>query len=203
VNGSADWESVVDAGQRRLTLTPLGLDIIAALGHDRSGIRLTPLATIIGAPVSSTKAALRILLRHQLVAVEPGEPPVYSLRDHPARDSLLDVAILTPEPAQAIAVIVRASRAVAVAVADDNGFVVGIDPAAGDADRERLLASLGRIRDGRPGAPPVQTSSLDDLARFSRVSVGSRARLASAILLKGSLAIGPSRRTTDVGIAAR
>lgn len=203
MNGSADWESVVDAAQRRLTLTPLGLDIIAALGHDRSGIRLTPLATIIGAPVSSTKAALRILLRHQVVAVEREELPVYTLRDHPARDSLLDVAILTPEPAQAIAIVLRASRAVALAVVDDNGFVVGIDPTADDADRERVLESLVRIRDGWPSAPPVQTSSLDDLARLMRVSVGTRARLASAIVLKGSLDTGSGRSTAVEGVASR
>jgi hypothetical protein len=203
VNGSADWESVAEAAFRRLTLTPLGLDIIAALGHDPAGIRLTPLATIIGAPVSSTKAALRILIRHQLVTVEGGEPPVYGLRDHPARDSLVDVAILTSEAAHTLALILRASPAVGIALVDENGFVVGVDPAASEADRERLLGSLVRIRDARPDAPPVQTSSLEDLARLVHVSVGTRARLASAIVLKGSPASGSTRAVAADGIAAR
>ena len=90
-----------------------------------------------------------------------------------------------------------------LSLAEEAEFVVGIDPGADDADRERLLGSLVRIRDGWPAAPPVQTSSLDDLARLIRVSVGSRARLASAIPLKGSLEVVASRKTADVGIAAR
>lgn len=175
--------------ERRLTLTPLGLDVIAALAHDRHGIRLTPLATIIGAPVSSTQAALRILIRHRIVTSIRDDVPVYQLGRHPARDSLVDVAITTSDPAQSIATVLRSSAAVAVALVDEQGFVVGVDPHAEDDDRERLLGSLVRIRDAHPDAPPVQTNALEDLARLVRVSIGSRARLASAVALKGSMAL--------------
>ena len=175
--------------ERRLTLTPLGLDVIAALAHDRDGIRLTPLATIIGAPVSSTQAALRILIRHRIVMSIRDDVPVYRLGRHPARDSLIDVAITTSDPAQSIATVLRSSAAVAVALVDAQGFVVGVDPAAADDDRERLLGSLVRIRDAHPDAPPVQTTAIEDLARLVRVSIGSRARLAAAVALKGSMAL--------------
>jgi IclR-like helix-turn-helix domain-containing protein len=175
--------------ERRLTLTPLGLDVIAALAHDHRGIRLTPLATILGAPVSSTQAALRILMRHRLVTSVREDVPVYQLGRHPARDSLVDVAITTNEASQTIATVVRSSAAVAVALVDEQGFVVGVDPSADDGDRERLLRSLVRIREAHPDAPPVQTNGLDDLSRLAGVSVGSRARLLAAVALKGSLAL--------------
>jgi hypothetical protein len=186
------------SAERRLTLTPLGLDVIVALAHDQGGIRLTPLATIIGAPVSSTQAALRILIRHRLVTSVREDGPVYHLARHPARDSLVDVAITTTDPAQSIATIVRASAAVAVALVDEQGFVVGVDPAADAEDRERLLRSLVRIHESRPDAPPVQTNGLDDLARLVRVSVGSRARLNAAVALKGSIGA-----ITDGGVKGR
>ena len=180
--------------ERRLTLTPLGLDVIAALAHDHRGIRLTPLATIIGAPVSSTQAALRILMRHRIVSSVREDVPVYRLDRHPARGSLIDVAITTADPAQSIATVLRSSAAVAVALVDEQGFIVGVDPAADDGDRERLLGSLVRIRDAHPAAPPVQTNAIEDLARLVRVSIGSRARLASAVALKGSMALVDSTR---------
>jgi hypothetical protein len=172
---------------RRLTLTPLGLDVIAALAHDRRGIRLTPLATVIGAPVSSTQAALRLLMRHGIVTSVRGDVPIYQLDGHPARDSLIDVAITTTEPAQALATVLRSSAAVAVALVDEQGFVVGIDPDALGADHERLSRSLARIQAAHPAAPPVQMTPLDELARLQRVSIGSRARLVRAVVLRGSL----------------
>ena len=183
------------SGERRLTLTPLGLDVIAALAHDHRGIRLTPLATIIGAPVSSTQAALRLLMRHRIVSTVRDDVPVYRLDHHPARGSLVDVAITVTDPAQAIATVVRSSGAVAVALVDEQGFVVGVDPSTDEHERERLLRSLVRIRDAHPDAPPVQTNTLEDLARLVGVSVGSRARLTAAVALKGSMALIDSVRS--------
>jgi len=46
---------------RRLTLTPIGLDIVIALGQLPDGLRLSTLAHAIGSPVSSVQAALRVL----------------------------------------------------------------------------------------------------------------------------------------------
>jgi hypothetical protein len=190
-----------DVPGRRLTLTPLGLDVIAALAHDRRGIRLTPLATIIGAPVSSTQAALRILIRHGIVATVREDVPVYQLDHHPARDSLVDVAITTTDPTQAIATVLRSSAAVGLALVDEQGFVVGVDPAAYDEDQATLLASLERIRRAHPEAPPLQVNALDELARLLRVSIGSRARLVKAVALKGSLQLlAASRPATAEGV---
>jgi hypothetical protein len=188
--GDADPPSA----ERRLTLTPLGLDVIAALAHDHRGIRLTPLATIIGAPVSSTQAALRTLMRHRLVTSVREDVPVYRLGRHPARDSLVDVAITTNDASQTIATVLRSSAAVAVALVDGQGFVAGVHPSADDDDLERLLRSLVRVREAHPDAPPVQINGLDDLSRLAGVSVGSRARLLAAVALKGSLALEAGAR---------
>jgi hypothetical protein len=186
---------------RRLTLTPLGLDVIAALAHDCRGIRLTPLATILGVPVSSTQAALRLLMRHGIVTSVREEVPVYQLDGHPARDSLIDVAITTADPAHVTATVLRSSGAVAVALVDEQGFVVGLDPDGLDEDRERLTDSLTRIHAGHPDAPPVEISALDELARLMRVSIGSRARLVRAVVLRGSLErIAASRERVPDGV---
>ena len=48
---------------RRLALTPIGLDVISALAHAPAGLRLTPLAQVIGSPVSSVQAALPTIRR--------------------------------------------------------------------------------------------------------------------------------------------
>lgn len=170
---------------RRLALTPIGLDVVAALAHDPGGMRLTPLAATMGSPVSSVQAALRILMANDLVVSDAGVPPNYSLSDHPARDALVNLAVVLPEPIHALGLVLRASRAVSVATVDRDGFVAGLDPAAPAGVRQRLTASLEAIRHARNSAPPVQVSELAELKRMANVSVGLRARLVSAVALKG------------------
>lgn len=172
---------------RRLALTPIGLDVITALAHEPAGLRLTPLAQIIGSPVSSVQAALRILLANRLVRRDGDQPPAYRLADHPARASLIDVSLLLPEPAHAIGLLLRASGAVRYAVVDRDGFVAGLEEVLGGPAHDRLVRSIATISTSRTDAPPVQMASVDELIRLTAVSVGSRARLASAIPLKGRL----------------
>lgn len=172
---------------RRLALTPIGLDVVAALGHEPAGFRLTPLAHAIGSPVSSVQAALRILLANGLVTRDRVAPPQYALSDHPAREALLDLSLLLPEPAHVLGIILRASPAVAFAVADRDGFLAALEPGSESHARDRLIRTLASLADARPDGPPVQVATLDDLLRLTAVSVGSRARIASAVVLKGHL----------------
>lgn len=172
---------------RRLALTPIGLDVVAALAHDANGMRLTPLATAIGSPVSSVQAALRILLANGLVVRDRQSPPLYALAPHPARAALIELALLLPEPAHVLGVVLRASGAVDVAVVDRDGFVAGLEPAADEASRVRLDGSLAAIARARPDAPPVQVADISEWQRLASVSVGTRARLLSAVVLKGGI----------------
>lgn len=172
---------------RRLAFTPISLDVVAALAHDPAGLRLTPLSQVIGSPVSSVQAALRVLLANGLVGRDREQPPSYRLTAHPAVASLVELAILLPEPAHALGLALRASRAVLYAAVDRDGFVAAVEGALGDPAHDRLLRTIGTIADAHPGAPPVQLMGPDELARLVAVSVGSRARLASAVALKGRL----------------
>ena len=178
---------------RRLALTPIGLDVVAALAHDPDGLRLTPLAAAIGSPVSSIQAALRILMANELVVRDTGQPPLYALAAHPAREALIDLAVLLPEAVHSLGLILRSSRAVVLAIVDREGFHAGLDPAAPTAARERLMTSLAAIADGRADAPTVHVSELAELMRMASISVGFRARLVSAVPLKGQFDPGASR----------
>lgn len=172
---------------RRLTLTPIGFDVVAALAHDPHGMRLTPLAVAIDSPVSSVQAALRILLANDLVARDRQTPPLYALAPHPARDALIQLSLLLPEAAHVLGVILRASGAVAVAAVDRDGFVAGRESASEDDVRRRLDDSLATIARARPEAPPVQVADLEEWQRLASVSIGTRARIESAVVLKGTI----------------
>lgn len=187
MTGPADRRSIPEPVGRRLALTPIGLDVVAALVHDPLGMRLTPLALAIGSPVSSVQAALRILLANGLVARDDQAPPLYALAPHPARDALVQLSLLLPEASHVLGVVLRSSGAVAAAVVDRDGFAAGLDPGAGADLRRRLEDSLAAIAQARPDAPPVQVAELDEWQRLASVSVGTRARLQSAVVLKGSV----------------
>lgn len=172
---------------RRLALTPISLDVVAALAHDPAGLRLTPLAQVMGSPVSSVQAALRVLLANGLVDRDGGQPPAYRLTSHPAVASLVDLSILLPEPTHTLGLVLRASSVVSYAAVDRDGFVAAVEGTLGEPAHDRLLRTLATVADAHPGAPPVQRMAADELARLVAVSVGSRARLASAVVLKGRL----------------
>ena len=172
---------------RRLTLTPIGLDVVAALAHDPDGLRLTPLSQAIGSPVSSVQAALRILMANRLVTRDAAVPPQYALADHPAAGALVELALVLPEAAHAMGVTLRASRAVAFAAVDRDGFIAGLEERGMAGTHERLTRSLASVAAARSDAPPVQLLTIDELTRLSTVSLGLRARLASAVVLKGRL----------------
>lgn len=174
-----------EAVGRRLTLTPIGLDVVAALSQDPAGMRLSPLAHVIDAPVSSVQAVLRSLSGTGLVAKDEATPPRYRLAAHPAREALIRLALLLPEPVHVLSVVLRASPAVAFAAVDRDGFVAALEPTTAETAVDRLRASLAEVAAARDHAPPVQLIQGEDLARLVAVSVGSRARLASAIPLKG------------------
>src|SRR2546423_1359323 len=96
----------MSAGGRRLTLSPLGFDIVLALSQAPEGLRLADIGRIIGSPVSSVQTALRVLIANHLVERAEVVPPRYGLSiEHPARDELASLATVLPDPAHAIRVI--------------------------------------------------------------------------------------------------
>lgn len=187
MTGPGSCRAIPEPLGRRLALTPIGLDVVAALAHDPLGMRLTPLAVAIGSPVSSVQAALRILLANKLVDRDHQTPPLYALATHPAREALVQLSLLLPEAAHVLGVVLRASDAVAVAVADRDGFCAWLEPGADDLMRGRLEGSLAMIARARPDAPPVQVADLGEWQRLASVSVGTRARLHAAVVLKGNI----------------
>lgn len=86
-----------------------------------------------------------------------------------------------------LGVVLRASSAVAVATVDLDGFAAGLEPATDEVLRARLEDSLATIARARPDAPPVQLADLGEWQRLASVSVGTRARLQSAVVLKGAI----------------
>ncbi len=189
--------SPVPAPQRRLTLTPIAFDILLALDQSRNTIRLADLANLIGSPVSSVQASLRILMANDIVERIAGDPPVYRLRhDHPAAAALVNVASVLPEPEHVIGIALRANPAVAFATIDGDGFVYAL---LDDASRDDLGA-LGRlletVRAARTDGPRCVQLGAAELGRLARVDVGLWRRISDAVRLKGRL---PNVRHAQTG----
>jgi hypothetical protein len=176
----------VDAGGRRLTLSPIGFDIVLALSQAPNGLRLADIGRIIGSPVSSVQTALRVLIANRLVQRGDAEPPRYSLsHDHPARDDLASLATVLPDPAHAIGIILRANPAVCFAAVDSLGFVVGECRNPDDAAVAALDRHLDLVSSARSDAPSMTRMTDDELGRLARVAVGLRDRIAQALTIKG------------------
>jgi hypothetical protein len=171
---------------RRLTLSPIGFDIVLALSQAPNGLRLADLAHIIGSPVSSVQTALRILISNKLVDRPAADPPHYSLAaDHPARDELASLATVLPEPAHAIGVILRANPSVGYAAVDSIGFLVTERTDTDVAATNALDHHLRLVADARPEAPALMRMTEDEFGRLARVAMGLRQRARTALTIKG------------------
>lgn len=171
---------------RRLTLSPIGFDIVLSLSQTPDGLRLADLAHVMGSPVSSVQTALRVLVANKLVNREEADPPRYRLTpDHPARDELASLATVLPEPAHAIGVILRANPVVTYAAVDGMGFIVAERDGAATAPREALDRHLGLVAESRAETPAVMRASETELDRLMRVAVGLKGRAAKALTIKG------------------
>jgi hypothetical protein len=177
-----------EIGLRRLALTPQAIDVTIALTQVPRGIRLAHLADVLSSPVSSAQAGLRALMANRLAARGSTTPPLYFLTAHPARAALETFALVLPEPAHVLAIVLRASPAVAYAAADRAGFIVGLDPDAGPSARARLDAASAVIAAARTETPPVTMLPREELIRLRPVTIGLRERLDAAVILKGTLA---------------
>ncbi|MEK6720014.1 MAG: helix-turn-helix domain-containing protein [Chloroflexota bacterium] len=176
--------------QRRLTLTPIAFDLILALSQVRGGLRLSDLAHIVGAPVSSVQASLRILLANGIVDRLGDDRVVYRLRPgHPAQAALVDVAAVLAEPEHVIGIVLRANPSVSFASIDRQGFVFATSDDADAADMSRLDRAIGAVRAARNAAPALMQLRGAEFGRLARVDVGLVARLVSAVRLKGHLPI--------------
>jgi hypothetical protein len=176
----------VTTSGRRLTLSPIGFDIVLSLSQAPDGMRLADLAHVMGSPVSSVQTALRVLVSNELVRRDQVEPPRYRLTpDHPAREELASLATVLPEPAHAIGVILRANPIVTYAAVDSQGFIVAERDEAPEASLAALDRHLGLIAESRPETPGVMRATETELDRLMRVAVGLAGRAAKALTIKG------------------
>jgi hypothetical protein len=171
---------------RRLTLSPIGFDIVLALSQASEGMRLADLAHVIGSPMSSTQTALRILVANDIVRRVGQEPPRYRLAtDHPARSELAALAAVLPDAPHAIGIVLRANPAVAYAAVDAAGFLVSEKHRSPRSAAETLDQTLALVAGARADAPQVLRISDDEFARHVRVAVGLRTRARRAVTIKG------------------
>lgn len=179
--------------RRRLTLTPIAFDLILAFSQVRAGIRLSDLAHIVGAPVSSVQACLRILLANDIVDRHGDDRATYRLSpDHPAQVALVNVAAVLPEPEHVIGILLRANPAVSFAAIDRQGFVFATSDDADAADTGRLDGAIGAVRAARRPSPVLMQLGGAEFGRLARVDIGLVARLVEAVRLKGHLPIAHS-----------
>jgi hypothetical protein len=174
-------------GGRRLTLSPIGFDIVLALSQTPGGLRLADLAHVIGSPVSSVQTALRILVANQLVRREALEPPRYRLDpEHPARDELVSLSTVLPDASHAIGVVLRANPVVTFAAVDALGFLaVSQEQPSDEVAAEALDRGLALVTGSRPETPAVMRMTDAELERLLRVALGLRERVRNALPLKG------------------
>jgi IclR-like helix-turn-helix domain-containing protein len=176
----------VSADGRRLTLSPLGFDIVLALSQAPEGLRLADIGRIIGSPVSSVQTALRVLIANHLVERAEVVPPRYGLSTvHPAREELASLATVLPDPAHAIGIILRANPAVRYAAVDSIGFLVAERRDADSPAVEALDRHLALVADARSDAPALMRMSDDELGRLAKVAMGLRTRVRQALTIKG------------------
>ena len=178
---------------RRLTISPIGFNLVLALSQAPTGLRLAELAHTIGSPVSSVQTALRVLLANGLVQRLAEDPPRYVLStDHPASAELASLATVLPEPERALGIILRASPAITFAGVDGAGFIIAVDES--HAATPLLDRHLALVTAARPSTPNVLRMSTAEFGRMLRVSIGVRARVRDAIVLRGSATVQPAGR---------
>jgi hypothetical protein len=176
----------MSAGGRRLTLSPIGFDIVLALTQAPDGLRLVDIGRIIGSPVSSVQTALRVLIANRLVERADAEPPRYGLAiEHPARDELASLATVLPEPAHAIGIILRANPAVRYAAVDALGFLVAERRSENQAAVDALDKHLDLVASARSDAPHLMRMTDEELGRLARVALELRDRVRQALTIKG------------------
>jgi hypothetical protein len=176
----------MSAGGRRLTLSPLGFDIVLALSQAPEGLRLADIGRIIGSPVSSVQTALRVLIANRLVERADVDPPRYGLSsEHPAREELASLATVLPEPAHAIGIILRANPSVRYAAVDSIGFLVAEKRDSDSAAVDALDRHLALVADARVDAPSLIRMTDDELGRLAKVAMGLRTRVHQALTIKG------------------
>jgi hypothetical protein len=172
---------------RRLTLSPIGFDIVLALSQAPDGLRLADIAHVIGSPISSAQTALRILVANNIAQRLAKDPPRYRLAPaHPARAELISLAAVLPEAPHAIGVVLRANPAIAYGAVDSEGFLASLRADAPAEALELLDHVLGLIAGARPDVPEVVRIPEDELDRHLRVAVGLRARARRAVTIKGT-----------------
>ena len=168
-----------------LRLSALGFDVVLALGSAPDGMRLSEVASAIASPPSSVQRVLGTLREAGVVVRSGGRTPLHRLNpDHPARDELVRVAAVLPEPAHALAIVLRSSPAVTFASYDGIGFVVAVDDRGAEAIAA-LDTQLGAVAGARLTTPDVLRVAADELAHLLEIMPGLRVRVRAGLLVKG------------------
>jgi hypothetical protein len=180
-----------------LRLSALGFDVVLALGSAPDGMRLSEIASAIASPPSSVQRVLGTLREAEVVVRSGGRTPLHRLNAaHPAREELVRVAAVLPEPAHALAIVLRSSPAVTFASYDGIGFVVALD----DRRTEAIAAldtQLGAVAGARLTTPDVLRVAADELSHLLEIMPGLRMRVRAGLLVKGRApagAMGPATK---------
>ena len=172
-------------------MSALSLEIVVALAQLPRGAGSSELARIVEGPKTSVQSALRLLVRHGIVAQANGQ---FSLVDQrPGVAELVALGLRLGEPVDTIRLVLRASDVVEFACVDAGGFIVGERVRAEPDEAEAFESSLAAIARGRADTPIVLRFELDELARITHSAIGLRTRVAAAEILKGGIRrLGPS-----------
>jgi predicted nucleotidyltransferase len=165
------------------------IEAAAVLDQRPDGIRLSELADVLQAPLSSAQRAVSSLAEDGLV-IPRGEQPDrrYVLnREHPAIGALVEFALRKLPAQEAIDLASRANPAVAFAGRDETGHVLVLSPAAEPSVVLRLSQALELINRDRPDPRNVEIVDRDDLRRqlFDHPEVRERGLRMTAV--KGSV----------------
>ena len=199
----------------RLISSGPALDLVVALTQRREGIRLAELAAASNLSLSTSQAAMRVLLADGIVARRGEHRPLYRLRtEHRASDAVVHLAARYAAPQHSLDVALRANPSIEFAARDADGYVVVEHLLADPRDLDALARLVGLIASGGP-EPLITRYAHRGLVDQLRDDVEPRRRAEAASRLKGSLArsfSGPalparrwkgSRRSRPVRVPAR
>ncbi len=172
----------------KLISSATALDLVLALTQRRDGARLAELAAAAGVSLSTAQAAAKLLLADRVAEREPVPRPRYRLREHPARDAIVQLAARYPSMERALDVALRANPAVEFAARDRDGYLVVEAALADPRDLALLESAIALIGAGRERPPRIARFGHHDLVDALRDEPAPRLRARAATVLKGSLA---------------
>lgn len=159
------------------------MEVLAALEQRESGMRLSDVAKTLDVQVSSSQAALRLLIRDRFVVFDASRRTYQSASDTDVA-RLLDVAAPRLPGPRLVDVALRASPAVEFAGRDGDGLLIVTRWDAEPRDEVRLGRMLRRLPDGTT----VERLSHDQARERLLVSSSLRERATRSRIVAGTVA---------------